>query len=275
MMRVNLFGAVTVDVDGHCVARGEFGGVKPKQVFEILVLERGGPIAKDRLADMLWADGLPRDHVATLATYVSVLRHRLQPAVGVRDSVIRTESGAYSIDTDQIDLDLDEFDALVGNAARSSVPVARTMLLDATDLARGEVLADERYVEWALPIRNVYRRRLVDALNRAAELSIALDDPLPAFELCERAILIDHANEESYQLIIAAAGALGRRSLAASTFARCEAALQSELGVRPLEATRQLLASVLNDDQLAAQRLSSSLRARMLATSMPFVATAS
>jgi DNA-binding SARP family transcriptional activator len=193
----------------------------------------------------------------------------------VRDSVIRTESGAYSIDIDQIDLDLDEFDCLVAQAAKASVPVARTMLLDATDLARGEVLADERYVEWVLPIRNVYRRRLVDALNRAAELSIALDDPAPAFELCERAILLDHANEEAYQLIIAAAGAMGRRSLAASTFARCEEALVSELGVRPLDATRQLLASALNDDQVAVQRLGSTLRTRMLVNPIPAIATAS
>ena len=274
-MRVNLFGAVNVDVDGQHVSRGDFGGVKPKQVFEILVLERGAPIDKDRLADMLWSDGLPRDHVATLATYVSVLRHKLQPRVGVRDSVIRTESGAYGIDVCQIDLDLDEFDRLAAEAGRATATRALALLRQAVELASGEVLADERYVDWALPIRNVYRRRVVDALIRAAELSICLDDPSPAFELCERAILLDHANEQAYQLIMAAAGALGRRSLAAMTFTRCEEALMSELGVRPLDATRQLLASVLDDDQVAAQRIGAALGTRMRDASRAPVAAAS
>ena len=213
--------------------------------------------------------------MATLATYVSVLCHKLQPSVGVRDSVIRTESGAYGIDTCQIDLDLDEFDRLVTEAGRLPATPALAGLRQAVGLASGEVLSDERYVDWALPIRNVYRRRVVDALIRAAELSICLDDPSPAFELCERAILLDHANEQAYQLIMAAAGALGRRSLAATTFTRCEEALMSELGVLPLDSTRQLLASVLRDDQVSAQRVGARLAARMRDASRSPIAAAS
>jgi DNA-binding SARP family transcriptional activator len=42
-----------------------------------LLVERDRPVPKDRIADLLWGDRQPRRVAATIETYVSVLRRRL------------------------------------------------------------------------------------------------------------------------------------------------------------------------------------------------------
>src|SRR5436309_14002506 len=55
-----LFGPLEVGcADGRHLGPRDFGGVKPKQVLEILLTERGRPVSKDRMADLLWGESLP------------------------------------------------------------------------------------------------------------------------------------------------------------------------------------------------------------------------
>ena len=73
-----MFGSIEVDVDGRLLGVQDFGGKKPKQLLEILLCERGHALAKDRIADLLWGEVLPRNPAATLETYVCHLRRRLK-----------------------------------------------------------------------------------------------------------------------------------------------------------------------------------------------------
>ena len=107
-MRVAVWGPIAFSVSSSATSSGapgprelsarDFPGIKPKQLLEILVMERGHSVSKSRLADLLWPSQLPRNYMATLETYVSVLRQALEPGVRARDSVIRTEHGGYRLD---------------------------------------------------------------------------------------------------------------------------------------------------------------------------------
>ena len=77
-LEVKLFGAIAVSRGSTtCSVARDFGGTKAKQLFQLLVLARGEPMPKDRLADLIWGESLPVNVNATLETYVSVLRRRL------------------------------------------------------------------------------------------------------------------------------------------------------------------------------------------------------
>src|ERR1700712_1117981 len=97
-MRFNVFGPLVVETANGNLGPRDFPGVKPKQLLEILVAERGHAVSKARLADLLWNDAMPQNYLATLETYVSVLRQFLQPGGKARDSVIVTEQGGYRLD---------------------------------------------------------------------------------------------------------------------------------------------------------------------------------
>jgi hypothetical protein len=49
-MRIHLFGSLLLELGERRLGPRDFGGVKPKQVLEILLAARGRPVPKDRLA---------------------------------------------------------------------------------------------------------------------------------------------------------------------------------------------------------------------------------
>ena len=181
------FGSFAVEVDGRSLGPREWGGRKPKQLLELLVLGRGRPVAKDELIESLWGDSPPGNAAATVESYVSVLRSRLAAS---RD-VLVTESGAYRPDADGVSVDLDEFDARLREAASSEASLRRERLEQALALASGEVLADEPYASWALEIRGVYGERGLQAVCDLADVCLALSDFRGAREHAEQALLLD------------------------------------------------------------------------------------
>ncbi len=244
MLDVRMFGSIEV-VDGDRVMGARaFGCLKAKQVFEILLVERGSSVSKERLADSLWGERLPQRYVATVESYVSVLRSRLEPGRGGRRSVVVTEPAAYRLSTDLVRLDLDVFDALVARADVEGPERALELLCEAADLVRGEVLADEPYAEWIQELRERYRRTVTQVLVRAAQLASELGDAGRAVGLAERAIRVDAVAEAAYRVLMLASYRLGRQEDAVRAFERCRKALASELGVEPMAETAELYAAI-------------------------------
>jgi hypothetical protein len=51
VVAVRMFGSLELDVAGRRLGVRDFGGLKPKRLLELLLIERGRPVPKDRLAD--------------------------------------------------------------------------------------------------------------------------------------------------------------------------------------------------------------------------------
>src|SRR4051794_41958101 len=74
-IQIKLFGTTTVVLsDGSTVT--ELGGIKPRQILEMLAASAGTPISKDRLVEQLWGENPPRTYNATLGSFISLLRRR-------------------------------------------------------------------------------------------------------------------------------------------------------------------------------------------------------
>lgn len=238
-----MFGSLQVDVNGKQLGVGDFGGRKPKQVFEILLCHRGHAVAKDRIADQLWGEALPQDAIASLETYVSVLRRRLGTRAGGNKTVVITEPGSYRIAQDEVDVDLDRFDSLLHQGGRAG-------LIQALELARGDLLEDEPYGAWASDLREIYRQRRTDALLDLAEESLAIGDHCEALSQAENAIAAEPTRERGYRLSMLARYALGRQDEALRAFERCRVALAEHLGVHPLPQTVELQAAIVRHDHV-------------------------
>jgi CheY-like chemotaxis protein len=214
--------------------------VKPKQLLEILLIGRGSPVPKDRVADLLWGDELPQNVSASIETYVSVLRRSLDPEGDVGRQLVRTEREAYAVDLSRIDLDLEEFNDSLDRADSSSGIERRRHLERALALAEEELLADEPYAEWAIRLRDHYEARLGEAAVEAAGAAAAASEWRAAHRFAERAIEVDSWNEPAYRLSMLALTGWGRRHEAFRVFERLEVALE-ELGVEPDRLTMDLV----------------------------------
>ena len=243
-MRALLFGSLLLLANDVELSSKDLGGVKPKQVLEVLLLARGHPVSKERLADHLWGDALPQNVSATLETYISVLRRRLE-VLGLRGrDIVLTEPGAYRVPADRVELDLDEFDHLIKMASTDGGRRAREHLACALDLVRGDVLEDEPYASWTDAVRDTYRQRHVDALTLAAEAAVRDDDAAFAMEAGGRALAADPANERACRAYMIGAYLGGSQDSALRAFDRCRRILADEYGVQPLDATLRLRADI-------------------------------
>lgn len=211
---------------------------------EILLVARGHPVPKDRLAEHLWGEVLPRDPSAAVERHVSVLRSRLASLQGGSQIVV-TEHMAYRLAAERIDLDLDRFDQLVGRAAGSSLHLRRPHLERALDLARGEVLEDEPYAEWTEPLRDEYRQRVTNVRLDTAETALERADFAEAKRHAERVLAADPISERAWRTLMLAHYALGEQAEAVGAFGRCRAQLREQLGVEPDRETEGLYLAIL------------------------------
>src|SRR5262249_7910212 len=115
-IEIRMFGSLAVRVDGRDLGPRDFAGIKPKQVLEILLVHRGRRVPKDRLAELLWANDLPKNLSGALATYVSVLRRSLSPGGSDAREFVVTEPEAYRAAVETATIDLDRFDACLEEA---------------------------------------------------------------------------------------------------------------------------------------------------------------
>ncbi|WP_433506734.1 AAA family ATPase [Pseudonocardia halophobica] len=249
-LSVHLFGSLVVDDGGRSLGPRDFGGSRPKQVFEILVAERGHPVHRDRLADLLWGDELPQSVAGALQTYISLLRRRLDPAGRRGHELVVTQREGYRFMMAAADLDLDRFDRLHERAARASTREARRRYEEAISIARGEVLADEPHARWAEELRGTYRARLHAVRLAAAEASLAELDYQAALDHAEAALAMDRYGERAYRTAMVARYGLGHQRDALEVFRQLQQLLDDELGLQPMPETTDVQLAILRHDDV-------------------------
>jgi DNA-binding SARP family transcriptional activator len=242
---IRLFGPIEVTKGQRRLGPRDLGGTKAKQVLEMLVLARGHIVAKDRLADQLWGEALPKRALAALENHVSVLRHHLDGDGQGRDLVV-TESGGYRLAADRVDLDLDRFDERISAAGKTGTRMARKLLSEAVQAgARGDVLEDEPYAEWAEEARRTYRARLLGVHLDAAESALAEQDTRAAIDYALAALAIDPYAERAHRLAMLAYYVQGDQRESLDCYQHLRSLLAEELGLEPTPQTRQVQAAIL------------------------------
>lgn len=244
MLRITMFGTVWVCSDLGELGPKDFGGVKPKKLFELLALGRGHAISKDVLAEELWPRSLPRNVSATLESYVSVLRRRLWPNRDGARRLLQTSPGAYQLDAALLDVDLDRFDELLERAEASPRRERIELRRRALGLATGEVLEDEPYAPWAQRERDLYRSRVVRAHSLVADDLVAEGDYLLAIRHAETAIQLAPCAEEAARPLMLAYHGLGHDDSARRAYAACCRRLAEDLDVDPTTETVDLAAAI-------------------------------
>jgi DNA-binding SARP family transcriptional activator len=254
MFDIKVFGTTAVMTSGGIVTAGGMGGVKPRQILEILVAEAGNPVPKDRLAEMLWNGEPPRSYVGTLESYVCVLRRRLSAGTDGGGPAVATTTQGYVLDLSAVRVDLVEFRRLL-RAARTSAPQESVQHVErALGLVRGELFASEAYAPWADRERALVQRETVEACTMAAGHALTLHDLGAAVRLASAALAEDPLSEQAGQVLIRALWAGGRRGDALRAYLELRQAMVTELGTEPGPQAQALYLEILRDEPAPARR---------------------
>lgn len=225
-----MFGPLTVAIDGRSFGPTDLGGVKPKEILEILLLARGRPVTKQVLADSLWPEKAPKNVSATLESYVSVLRTKLFSDRSMARRVLVTGNGSYQFCSTQMSVDLDEFDQFLARADRLGTD-RLDLLRRASELATGDILEDSPSAAWADSDREIYRDRVTRVCLLMATEYLLTGDYVRAIRHAEKAHEIRPYSEEVVRVLMLANHGLGQPELARQVYDRCCAQLGDELGL--------------------------------------------
>jgi DNA-binding SARP family transcriptional activator len=219
---------------------------KQRRILEILALNAGSPVTKERLADLLWEGAPPASYVGTLDSYVCVLRRTLGLGAG-RSSLLATTPVGYVLTTGpELTVDLWQFQALADAATESVGERAVECSKHAVRLVRGELLADVLYADWAVRAREVFDRLLVVCL-KSAQRANALGQSDTAERFARLAVERDGVCEDAWRQLMLAHWFSGRRGRALAAYGELRAALAEQVGEEPANETYQLYLTILRD----------------------------
>lgn len=210
---------------------------KDRLLLAYLALNAGQPLARDRLAGLLWGDRGETQARDSLRQSLAALRQafrqvELDPVTSDRDSV--------SFDPNGIEIDVITFERLAGDSRTHTQAAAlyRGALLDGIDGVTQE------FETWRRP----ERERLASIAVHLVEQIAQSPAPSEAAACLARQLLArDSLCEPVYRALMRLHVASGERAAALQLYAACRDALKRELNVAPDLQTETLYRDILTD----------------------------
>ena len=236
MIEMQLLGPMHIAGHGGRLTAPDLGGTKLPQLAQMLALDLGHPLSKDLIADRLWEGRPPASYLATIESYVCVLRRRLG-LVGGRRGPLATTSHGYVLDADQVRVDVIEARALL---RAGGVHVSRAL-----PMLSGELLADQPFATWAAEARDTWDALVVDSCTRAAHEASGRGDFEQAVPLAREASRRGYLCEPAVHELMRALAGVGDRVAALRAYEVLRAAMLDELALEPEENTQALYLTIL------------------------------
>ncbi|OFW79273.1 MAG: hypothetical protein A2201_07300 [Alicyclobacillus sp. RIFOXYA1_FULL_53_8] len=251
-VRVQTFGSFAVWRGFTPVIRREWHREKARQLFQFLLANRGTMLHREEICERIWGDvdaaTAERDFKVALNALSSVLEPT-KPTRGT--SVFVTRQGAlYGLTSHPMLLvDKDLFLQRLREAGAEQNEERRRQLLSAAlKVYGGDFLAEVRYEAWCDGERDRLHMHFVNAATEFAELSYHSQRFTDVIQVCERILAMEPTWEEAYGWLMRAYAAQYNRPMVVQTYRLCERVLQEQLGIPPMESTRQVYEATLGRD---------------------------
>ncbi|MFO1364707.1 MAG: BTAD domain-containing putative transcriptional regulator [Burkholderiales bacterium] len=245
-LAVRCFGPFELVRDGQRIRLESFGRRKAVQLLKCLLLQRGTPVHRDRLVELLWPDAPPRAGANRLHGVVSALRSTIERGRGPRTSAyVLCDEDRYRFNTEAphaVDLFdfLDRVDAARGARRGGDDERALGLLEDALRLYRGDLFAEDAEEDPFEPQRVRLRHTYLDAARMRAELCVRSGRPDEAIWTLRAALDVEPAALDLYESLITLLARAGRVGEARQQYECCRAALRRYLDMEPPARTRAL-----------------------------------
>jgi DNA-binding SARP family transcriptional activator len=246
-LRIRTLGAFGIWRGDQEVRDRDWRSSKARQLFQLLLTERGRALPRDRVLEALWPEMEPDAAANNLRVTLNRLGKAIEPdrPEGAPPAYLLQQGDTYGFNAaSDHQLDTADFADAVADgqraARRGQRAAAITAFRKAIGLYGGPYLPDNMYEDWTV----VERERLSMLFNEAAMRlgALLLEEGLAheAIGLAWRVLENDRAHEEAYRLLMRAHASLGERSTALRLYSRCLTMLRDELGVEPLPETTAL-----------------------------------
>ena len=217
----------------------ELGPPQQRAALAVLLLQGGTSLSPAQLVEALWGGAEPRAATGMVRSYISRLRHALEP-----DTPIKSIGGGYAMVTPA--LDLTEFQHLLAAGDAASLRAALG-LWHGTPLSGVNGFEAERVRLEQLRLKAIEDLAAADIeAGRQAEATAALSELIAEQPLRER----------PRELQMLALYRSGRQAEALDVFSRIQRLLEDELGLYPGPELREMQRRILASDPTLAASVS-------------------
>lgn len=243
MISIELFGEIRVSRDGEPCSKLQ---LKQRQILAILALSPGQPVSRERLADQLWDGAPPASYLATLDSYMCVLRRAVRLEAGRSSALATTPAGFVLQADDRVEVDLNWFHLLARAADEGTARPALEWAEEAVSLVNGVLLSEVPYAAWAVRAREGFARTLVGLCTRGAQRANGLGEYERASRLARLAVEHDPVCEEAWRQLMLAHWFAGGRGRALAVYAEYRASMADCLGDEPARESHELYMTILS-----------------------------
>ncbi|HVW12060.1 MAG TPA: AAA family ATPase [Bryobacteraceae bacterium] len=232
-IQIQLFGNLSVSIGGRPVV-----GLNTSRIQSLLgylILHANTPQPREMLAFTLW----PASKESQARTNLRQLLHNLRRALGDHPSLVIEHLTVEWRADDSNSVDALEF--LRAIESRS--------LAVAAELYEDDLLPAV-YDDWITPVREEFRRRIVNVLRGLVAIHEETGDYAGAISRAERLAALDSLSEANYQMLMRLHAANRDRASALRAYHQCMRILRREMGVEPGPATREIFERILKADSV-------------------------
>jgi DNA-binding SARP family transcriptional activator/predicted ATPase len=245
-MRISLFGNLRISFAGRPVTAINTNRLQSLIAYLILHADIAQP--RERLAFILW----PASSESQARTNLRQLLHHLKRALPTECNLLVTDHFSVQWRQDaSCAVDAVDFAAAIEHAAaarKTNDSVAEIKCLTTAAQLYEDDLLPTLYDDWLSPIRENYRKRISEVLNRLTTLFEQQQKYAMAIPCAERLVSLDPLCEPHHQLLMRLHAANCDRASALRAYHQCVRVLRRELGVEPEAATRKMFERILKDD---------------------------
>jgi ATP/maltotriose-dependent transcriptional regulator MalT/DNA-binding SARP family transcriptional activator len=232
-LRVQALGGFRVLRDGDPVGAERWRSLKARDLLKLLIARRGRPTPRELLMETLWPDEDPARLSNRLSVALSTVRAVLDPErhFGPDRFVAADRHAVWIAD---LPVDVEEFlaTAVAGLAAntRGEADRALTLLTSAEVAYAGDFLEEDRYEDWAVPLREEARAAYLAVARTLARMAAAAGEHDLAVRYHLRLLERDSYDEEAHIGLVVALIRGGRHGEARRRY-RLYGGRMAEIGV--------------------------------------------
>lgn len=220
---------------------------KARQLFQLLLTQRGRPLQREEIAERLWPNLMPEIANRDFKVALNVLNKVLEPgrSADSASAFIARDGTAYCLRAEaDLWLDATEFEVaaeaglnLIDGPEADAQEKALALLQSAVNLYTGDFLPEAVYEDWAAHEQERLLALYLRAADKLAGLLLERGQAEDAIVMGQRILARDACWERAYQIMMLAYEQSGNRTQALRAYQRCVAALRAELDVSPSAAT--------------------------------------
>lgn len=251
-LRIETLGGFKVWIGEKEIGEKDWQRGKAKELFQLLVNRRQHLVTKYEIVSVLFGDLDEKSANRDLKVALNALNTALEPQRRARSTpfFIQRHGTSYGLNlASGLELDVIEFENWI-RAGLEELDSRESLskLEKGLALYKGDYMPDRRYEDWSIEERERLQVLFLRGSERLALLYLQNEQHHLAIHWCERILEHDPCWEEAYRLLMECHYKLNNRNQSIKWYQKCCKVLERELGVSPMQSTKQYYEAMLQTD---------------------------